>query len=125
MLIRSRGRCPPCATGRPVICETAVADALPLSLPGGTAGTQGMKTGAFAKQVVVAARKLATLPDDMPFDVAAPMACGVISGVGAVFNTAEMPAGASGAVIGTGGAGAAGWARCGLWFCHSWRGHDP
>jgi S-(hydroxymethyl)glutathione dehydrogenase / alcohol dehydrogenase len=104
-LIRSCGTPQHCANGRPVICETAAADASPLSLPGGTRVTQGMKTGAFAKKVVVAASQFATLPDDMPLAVAARLACGVITGAGAVFNTAAMPAGASVVMIGTGGAG--------------------
>ncbi|MCC5957185.1 MAG: Zn-dependent alcohol dehydrogenase [Natronohydrobacter sp.] len=104
-LIRSCGTCQCCADGRPVMCETAGADVSPLSLPDGTQVTQGMKTGAFAEKVVVDASQLAPLPDDMPLDVAALLACGVITGVGAVFNTAAMPAGASAVVIGTGGVG--------------------
>ncbi len=45
------------------------------------------------------------LPDDLPLDLACLLACGVITGVGAVLNTARMRPGASVAVIGAGGVG--------------------
>ncbi len=104
-LIRACGSCQCCADGRPVICEGGGEGISPLSLPDGGAITQGMKTGAFAEKVVVDASQLAPLPDDMPLDVACLLACGVITGVGAVFNTAAMPAGSTAVVIGTGGVG--------------------
>ncbi len=104
-LIRACGTCESCSDGAPVICETPSDAYTPLTLPDGTAVSQGMKTGAFAEKVVVDASQLAPLPLDMPLDVAALLACGVITGVGAVINTAEMKAGASAVVIGTGGVG--------------------
>ena len=104
-LIRACGTCACCADGRPAICAHSGAEYTPLTLPDGTKVTQGMKTGAFAEKVVVDASQLAPLPDDMPMDVAALLACGVITGVGAVFNTAQMRAGATALVIGTGGVG--------------------
>lgn len=104
-LIRSCGTCQCCADGRPVRCEAAGADHSPLSLPDGTPVTHGMKTAAFAEKVVVDASQLAPLPEDMPLDVACLLACGVITGVGAVFNSAAMPAGVTAVVIGTGGVG--------------------
>lgn len=45
--------------------------------------------------------------EDMPLDKAALIGCGVTTGVGAVFNTAKVPAGASVAVFGCGGVGLA------------------
>ena len=104
-LIRACGSCQCCADGRPVICEDGGDGVSPLSLPDGGAITQGMKIGAFAEKVVVDASQLAPLPEDMPLDVACLLACGVITGVGAVFNTAAMPAGSTAVVIGTGGVG--------------------
>ncbi|MCC5984081.1 MAG: Zn-dependent alcohol dehydrogenase [Rhodobacteraceae bacterium] len=104
-LIRACGTCACCSDGRPVICEHGGDGHSPLSLPDGSPVTQGMKTGAFAEKVVVDASQLAPLPEDMPLDVACLLACGVITGVGAVFNTAAMPAGATAVVIGTGGVG--------------------
>lgn len=104
-LIRACGTCACCSDGRPTICEHVGAPYSPLALPDGTPVGQGMKTGAFAEKVVVDASQLAPLPDDIPLDVAALLACGVITGVGAVFNTAQMRAGATALVIGTGGVG--------------------
>ncbi|WP_071796910.1 Zn-dependent alcohol dehydrogenase [Natronohydrobacter thiooxidans] len=104
-LIRACGTCACCSDGRPMLCETAGTAASPLSLPDGTPVTQGMNTAGFAEKVVVDSSQLAPLPEDIPLDVAALLACGVITGVGAVFNTAAMPAGASAVVIGTGGVG--------------------
>lgn len=104
-LIRACGTCACCADGRPAICEHVGAPYSPLALPDGTPVAQGMKTGAFAEKVVVDASQLAPLPDDIPLDVAALLACGVITGVGAVFNTAQMQAGVTALVIGTGGVG--------------------
>ena len=104
-LIRSCGSCACCSQARPVTCENPSASETPLALPDGAAVTQGMNTGAFAEKVVVHSSQLASLPEDMPLDVAALLACGVITGVGAVFNTAGMPAGATALVIGAGGVG--------------------
>lgn len=104
-LIRSCGSCACCTQARPVLCESPNASGTPLALPDGTAVAQGMNTGAFAEKVVVHSSQLAPLPEDMPLDVAALLACGVITGVGAVFNTACMPAGATAVVIGAGGVG--------------------
>jgi S-(hydroxymethyl)glutathione dehydrogenase/alcohol dehydrogenase len=104
-LIRACGTCRCCSDGRPVICEYAADSASPLALPDGTPVTQGMKTGAFAEKVVVDASQLAPLPADIALDMAALLACGVITGTGAVFTTAAMPAVATALVIGTGGVG--------------------
>ncbi|MCC5964039.1 MAG: zinc-binding dehydrogenase [Rhodobacteraceae bacterium] len=88
-----------------MIWEHAGESASLLSLPDGTPVTQGMKTGAFAEKVVVDASQLAPLPPDIALDMAALLACGVITGTGAVFNTAAMPVGATALVSGTGGVG--------------------
>lgn len=58
-----------------------------------------------AEEVVVDESQLVRLPDDVPLDVAALLACGVITGAGAVLNTAQVKAGSSVVVIGTGGVG--------------------
>ncbi len=104
-LIRACGTCQCCSDGRPVTCEQPGDGYSPLRMADGTPVAQGMKTGAFAEKVVVDASQLAPLPSDLPLDVAALLACGVITGVGAVVNTAAMPAGANAVVIGTGGVG--------------------
>ena len=52
-----------------------------------------MKTAAFAEAVVVDASQCVPLPDDLPLDLACLLACGVITGVGAVVNAARVPPG--------------------------------
>ncbi len=104
-LIKACGHCSCCASGRPTICEDPHYLDTPISLPDGTPVMQGMATGAFAEKVVVHTSQIAPLPDDMPLDVASLLSCGVITGTGAVLNSAQMPAGASALVIGAGGVG--------------------
>ena len=106
-LIRSCGRCFFCTRGESHMCETS----FPLDRGGrlhtadGGALLQGLRTGAFAEYAVVADSQVVPLPDDMPLDSASLLACGVITGLGAVVNTAQVPAGSSVVVIGTGGVG--------------------
>ena len=106
-LIRSCGRCFFCARGEPHLCEGtfALGSESRLHRPSGEALHQGLYTGAFAEKVVVDQSQVATIPEDMPLDSAALLACGVITGLGSVVNTAEVPAGSNVVVIGTGGVG--------------------
>jgi Zn-dependent alcohol dehydrogenase len=106
-MVRHCGACPCCARGLHGACEShfPLDGVSPIRAPDGTQIAQGLKTGAFAEEVVVEASQLVKIPDDLPFDAAALLACGVITGYGAVANTADMPAGSDVAVIGTGGVG--------------------
>ena len=103
-LIRACGTCPTCSTGLPVICERPEGPA-PLSLPDGTPVTQAMYSGAFAEKVVVDQSQIAPIPDAIASDVASLLSCGVITGVGAVVNTAKLQTGEDVVVIGAGGVG--------------------
>lgn len=62
-------------------------------------------TGTLAEEVVLPWQCAIPVPDDVPFDVAALIGCGVTTGVGAVFNTAQVRPGSNVAVIGCGGVG--------------------
>jgi len=106
-LIRSCGHCRSCARDLPVACETRfpLDRDTPLHGAGGEALVHGLRTGAFAEYVVVEASQVVAIPDDIPFDSASLLACGVITGFGAVTNTAAVPAGSDVVVIGTGGVG--------------------
>lgn len=106
-LIRSCGSCFYCDQGEPVMCgEAAASDSTEiLSLRDGTPVAQGMKTGAFAEWIVVEESQTAKLDADIPLDTACLLACGVITGVGAVMNTARVRPGSHVVVIGTGGVG--------------------
>ena len=61
--------------------------------------------GTFAEEMVVPWQCAVKIPDDVPFEIAALIGCGVTTGVGAVINTAEVQPGSSVAVIGAGGVG--------------------
>src|SRR6056297_2859020 len=105
-LIRACGQCPSCGAGRPTGCETPHdGDHGPLSTMGGGMLHQAMACGAFAEKVVVHRSQVARIPEDMPMDAACLLACGVITGVGAVVNAAGLRAGQDVVVIGAGGVG--------------------
>ncbi len=106
-LIRSCGHCHGCVTGRPVTCETTfpLDERTPLTDSAGTPIAQVMRTGAFAEYVVVHASQVVGVADDIPLDSASLLACGVITGFGAVVNTAAIEAGSHVVVIGCGGVG--------------------
>ncbi len=106
-LLRSCGHCGPCENGRLNICETR----FPLDREArmhngeGVVIKQGLRTGAFAEYTVVDQSQVAVIPEDLPFDVASLLSCGVITGFGAVVNTAQLPANAATGVVGCGGVG--------------------
>ena len=106
-LIRACGHCHFCAKGVPVACETSfpLDENSPLSSEDGAAIVHGLRTGAFAEYVMVDSSQTVAIPKDVPLDSASLLACGVITGLGAVVNTAKVPSGASVVVIGTGGVG--------------------
>jgi len=105
-LIRSCGSCPSCAGGKPTICETPH-DTVegPLKTADGQPLDQAMACGAFAEKVVVDQRQMVRIPEDMAKDVASLLSCGVITGVGAAVNAAQLRAGQDVVVIGAGGVG--------------------
>lgn len=105
-LIRSCGTCPSCAAGAPTICSTPYdGDKGPITSADGGKMHQGMACGAFAEAVVVDQRQVVKISDDIPMECAALIACGVITGVGAVVNAAHLRAGQDVVVIGAGGVG--------------------
>ncbi len=106
-LIRSCGHCFFCAQGDPHICETRFPLDFnsPLHRDDGEKVVHGLRTGAFAEQVVVDASQVVAIPESVPLDSASLLACGVITGLGAVVNTAKVPPGSSVVVVGTGGVG--------------------
>jgi S-(hydroxymethyl)glutathione dehydrogenase/alcohol dehydrogenase len=61
--------------------------------------------GTFAEEVVVPASGAIKVDPDVPFETAALIACGVLTGVGAVLNTAQVRQGSSVVIIGCGGVG--------------------
>jgi S-(hydroxymethyl)glutathione dehydrogenase / alcohol dehydrogenase len=106
-LIRNCGFCPACTEGAPVFCEeTFPLDRLsPLTDRAGKPIAHGMRTGAFAEHMVVEQSQAVAIPKDVPLDSASLIACGVLTGMGAVVNTAGAKPGSSVVVIGCGGVG--------------------
>ena len=106
-LIRSCGACYFCRRGFEVACQEkfVLDERSPLSDAGGMPLVQGMRIGAFAEEVTIHASQAVPVSDELPFAEAALLACGVLTGVGAVQRTAQVPQGASVVVIGIGGVG--------------------
>jgi S-(hydroxymethyl)glutathione dehydrogenase/alcohol dehydrogenase len=65
----------------------------------------GFGVGTFAEETVVPAEAVVVIDKSVPFEIAALVGCGVMTGVGAVINAAKVEPGASVAVIGAGGVG--------------------
>ena len=104
------GACSQCTTGHTVLCENTEVKMVPgqsrrLSWKGGEVMNQFLNLSAFAEQMVVHENALVKIDPDIPLDRATLVGCGVITGVGAVFNTAKIEAGSTVAVIGCGGVG--------------------
>lgn len=105
-LIRACGACPSCSGGKPTSCETPFdGDAGPLRTADGGRLHQAMACGAFAEKVVVDQSQVVKITGEIPMEAASLIACGVITGVGAVVNAAQLRAGQDVVVIGTGGVG--------------------
>ncbi|MFE7772523.1 Zn-dependent alcohol dehydrogenase [Streptomyces sp. NPDC057445] len=100
------GACPACRRGQSQLCLAGFLNAGTPNFrrPGGDVfGFAG--TGTFAEEVVVGAGCAVPIPDDVPYEIAALIGCGVTTGLGAAINTAKVTAGSSVAVIGCGGVG--------------------
>ncbi|MFP4274950.1 MAG: zinc-binding dehydrogenase, partial [Paracoccaceae bacterium] len=93
------------AAGRPTICTGNPPDPVRLTRPDGTPVAAAMNCGAFAERVVVDRSQIVPLPESMPPEAVALLACGVITGIGAVINAGHLRAGEDVAVIGAGGVG--------------------
>lgn len=113
--VPSCGACLPCAEGRPALCEPgAAANTAGVLLGGGrrwcedgVAVAHHLGISGFAGHVVTSARSAVRIDPGLPLEIAALFGCAVMTGVGAVVNTARVPPGASVAVFGLGGVGLA------------------
>jgi S-(hydroxymethyl)glutathione dehydrogenase / alcohol dehydrogenase len=101
--------CSSCLRGEPYLCMAHVMMGYvqPRFLLGDTPVFGMAGCGAFAEQMVLPRVGVVPIAADVPYDVAALIGCGVMTGVGAVINTARMPAGSTVLVIGCGGVGIA------------------
>ena len=95
-----------CQQGWPNLCLKSVAESQRASLQGeGIPVHQMVGLGTFATHAVVAEAAAIVIDPDIPFPQASLVGCGVMTGVGAVINTARVRSGSSVAVFGCGGIG--------------------
>ncbi|SED63375.1 alcohol dehydrogenase catalytic domain-containing protein [Streptomyces melanosporofaciens] len=125
--VPSCGACGYCEEGRPALCEAGgAANAAGRLLGGGgrlhdASGTEikhHLGVSGFAEYAVVDRSSAVVVDKDVPFDVAAVLGCAMLTGFGAVRNTAGVSPGESVAVLGLGGVGQAavlGAVSCGAW----------
>lgn len=107
------GTCLPCAEGRPALCTRAAAHHGRGELMTGhrRLSRQGapvhhhVGVSAFATHAVLARQSLVKVEADLPPHVSALFSCAMLTGAGAVFNTARVPPGSRVAVFGLGGVG--------------------
>jgi alcohol dehydrogenase len=113
VFVPSCGHCLPCASGRPALCEpAAVAGGAGTLLSGerrirrdGAEINHLLGVAAFAEYATCSRRSLVKIDPQIPLEQAALFGCAVLTGVGAVVNTARIEPGTTVAVIGLGGVG--------------------
>jgi len=114
--VPSCGTCAACSSGAPALCApAAVANGAghllhgPSVLKGKDGGVIHHHLGisGFARHAVIARNSAVVIPKDVPLQTAALFGCAVLTGAGAVLNTASVRPGQSVAVFGLGGVGLA------------------
>src|SRR6478609_4090412 len=106
------GECYQCKHQQAYLCEKSAAQAAAGLLDGTTRLTsagaplhQMACLGTFGPYAIVPEISTVKIPDDVPLEIAALIGCGVLTGVGAALNTADIHPGDTVAVIGCGGVG--------------------
>ncbi len=115
VFVPSCGACVPCNEGRPALCEPGAAANGAGTLLGnqrrirlnGEYVTHHVGVSCFAEYAVVSQCSLVKVHKQLPLDQAALFGCAVITGVGAVANTAAMKMGSTAVIVGLGGTGLA------------------
>ncbi|MEU7636050.1 MULTISPECIES: zinc-binding dehydrogenase [unclassified Streptomyces] len=114
VFVPSCGFCADCAAGRPALCaQAAAANGAGALLHGPSLLTDGsgnlvhhqLGVSAFSEHAVLAQESVVPIPEDVPFTVASMFGCAVLTGAGAVINTAALQPGQSVVVYGLGGVG--------------------
>lgn len=102
------GHCDYCVSGKNHICSDKPVRGLTenprVSLDGQKLYTSAF-LGGFGELMLVHENSIVKMPEGMPMDKAALLGCGVITGVGAVLNAAQVRPGSRVAVLGCGGVG--------------------
>lgn len=109
------GECIACASGESYLCaKGAAANGVGELLRGGRRLHRGgedvhhhLGVSAFATHAVIDRRSAVKIAADIPVEIAALFGCAVLTGVGAVLNSAQVRAGESVVIYGLGGVGLA------------------
>ncbi len=103
------GLCGECRSGRPFRCERRTNGRAPGEAPrvtvGGERATQFIGIGGFADRMVIHENQLVRIPDEVPFEIACLLGCGVATGLGSALNTGRVGTGDTVLVVGCGGVG--------------------
>lgn len=114
--VPSCGYCEFCVVGRTSLCEVGAKTNTSGELPNGgrrwhaedgSEINHHLGVSAFAQTTVISARSAVRIEKDFPVEVAAILGCAVLTGVGAIVNTARVSPGESVAIFGLGGVGLA------------------
>lgn len=103
--------CASCTRGEPHLCTAYLRNAGRMDdgttrfSRDGAELAHAMNAGAFADEIVIRGTALTLLPDDVPFEVGALIACGFLTGWGAAVNVAGVTKGDHVVVVGAGGVG--------------------
>ncbi len=105
------GHCANCVTGKSYRCFTDDFARGP-DAPSRLSDERGpvhqfVSLGSFAEHMLVSQNNVVKVDPALPLERACLLGCGVLTGVGAVLNTAQVPVGATVAVVGCGGVGLA------------------
>jgi Zn-dependent alcohol dehydrogenase len=106
-LVRHCGVCERCLAGEPTLCDARfpLDERSPLGFAGGGPIVQGLRTAAFAEEVVVHVSQAVPVPRHLPAASLSVLGCAVMTGVGAAQRAGRVQPGQTVAVIGAGGVG--------------------
>ena len=99
------GNCRACRRGEPWYCFSTFNATQRMSLTDGTVLSPALGIGAFVEKTLVAAGQCTKVDARASAEVAGLLGCGVMAGLGAALNTAQVRRGETVAVIGCGGVG--------------------
>jgi Zn-dependent alcohol dehydrogenase len=103
--LASCGMCPQCSTGHPTWCRRSMGNmSQPFELDGKPTYNFAASS-VFAESTVVKEVQAVRISREVPMESAALIGCGVVTGVGAVLNRANLGHGQTAAVFGVGGVG--------------------
>lgn len=113
----SCGACPPCSDRRPFGCDlfgplnlngaTLDGTVSATAIDGTSVATRWFGQSSFATHALVTERNVVRIDPDLPFELMAPLGCGLQTGAGTVLNTLQPRPGDSIAIYGTGAVGSA------------------